>query len=114
MRTRTIFGLLLVLVRYPDLLHQVARILNACPYAGTHLADIAISRKAPIDVRSKALQLIGLVGYLDAQPALERMLVRLESRLNGQQAMPFAPPVGLDDTNLLPDVKKAIAALEAN
>ena len=113
MRTRTIYSLLLVLGRYPGLLQETARLLNSCPYAGTHLADIATSRKAPTDVRRKALQLIASVGYLDAQPALERMLVRLESRLNGQQAMPFAPPPGFDDTNLLPDLKKAIAALDS-
>jgi hypothetical protein len=114
MRTRTIYGLLLVLGRYPDLLQEISRLLNSCPFAGTHLADIATSRKAPTDIRSKALQLIATVGYLDAQPALERMLVRLESRLNGQQSMPFASPPGFDDTNLLPDLKKAIAALDSN
>lgn len=113
MRTRTIYGLLLVLVRYPALLQQASRLLNACPYAGTHLADIATSRKAPLDVRGKALQLIASVGYLEAQPALERMLVRLESRQNGQQSMPFAPPSGSDDTNLLPYLKKALAALDS-
>jgi hypothetical protein len=42
---------------------------------------------------------------------LERMLARLESRVNGQQAMAFAPPAGMEDADLLPDVKDALAKL---
>lgn len=113
MRTREIYSLLQVVASYPQQRERVAKLLNACPYAGNHLADLAAWRKAPIEIRRYAIQLIGLVGYLDAIPALERMQTRLESRLNGQQMMPFAPPGGADDTSLLPDVRAALDALRS-
>ena len=73
-RTRQIFAMLQTLPRQPDLEPGVARLLNACPYAGNQLADILSSRKVPLDIRRFAVRMVGLVGYLDAIPALERQL----------------------------------------
>ena len=92
---------------------QIARLMNSCPYAGNHLADLAGSRKAPIDIRRYAIRLAGVVGYCDMIPTLERMLTRLESRANGQQAMAFAPPAALEDTELLSDVRDALLKLSS-
>jgi HEAT repeat protein len=113
MHTREIYSLLQVLVAYPEQTSKVARLFNACPYAGNHLSDVMASRKTPQEIRRQAIRLIGQVGYLDAIPTLERIAARLESRLNGQQAMPFAPPTGVDDTNLLPDIKASLALLRS-
>ncbi len=113
MRTRQIYALLQVLPKRPDLEQGVARLLNACPYAGNQLADILTSRKAPLDIRRHAVRLIGLVGYLDAIPALERQLARLESRLNGQQSMSFAPVDMVEDAVLIPDIRRALAFLRS-
>jgi hypothetical protein len=57
--------------------------------------------------------LIGRVGYLDALPALERLLARLESRLHGQQAMPFAPKSSLEEAELLPDLQLTLTLLRS-
>jgi len=92
---------------------QVSRLMNSCPYAGRHLADLAVSRKAPLEIRRFAIRLAGEVGYCDVIPTLERMLARLESRVNGHQAMAFAPPASMDDADLLPDVKGALAKLSS-
>lgn len=113
MRTRQIYAILQVLIENPDLLPQAARLLNACPYAGNHLSDVLNSRKVPLDIRRKAIQLIGYVGYLDTLPALERMLTRLESRLNGQQAMPFAPQTAVEETELIPDIQETLLILRS-
>lgn len=113
MRTRQIYALLQVLPDRPDLEKVVARFLNACPYAGNQLAEILSSRKVPLDIRRHAVRLIGLVGYLDAIPALERLLARLESRLNGQQAMSFAPVDMVEDAVLIPDIRRALAFLQS-
>jgi hypothetical protein len=113
MRTREIYALLQLLVFKPDLTPQVGKLMNACPYAGTHLADLAASRKAPLEIRRNAIRLAGEVGYCDVIPTLERMLARLESKVNGQQAMVFAPPSGMEDADLLPDVKGALAKLSS-
>jgi len=111
MRTREIYALLQLLAYKPDLSPQVGKLMNACPYAGHHLADLAASRKTPLEIRRCAIRLAGEVGYCDAIPSLERMLERLESRVNGQQAMAFAPPAGMEDVELLPDVRVALAKL---
>ncbi len=113
MRTRQIYAILQVLVENHNLLPQAARLLNACPYAGYHLSDLLNSRKVPLDIRRKAIQLIGYVGYLDTLPALERMLTRLESRMNGQQAMPFAPQTAVEETELIPDIQATLIILRS-
>lgn len=113
MRTREIYALLELVAYRPELMPQIARLMNACPYAGNHLADLAASRKAPLDIRRYAIRLAGEVGYCDMIPTLERMLSRLESRANGQQAMSFAPPAALEDSDLLPDIKDALLKLSS-
>jgi hypothetical protein len=92
---------------------DVAQLLNACPYAGNHLADILADRSKTLNIRKQAAHYIGRVGYLAAVPALERLQTRLESRLSGQQAMPFAPPMGTDEVELLPFVRETLAVLRA-
>lgn len=113
MRTREIYSLLQVLTVDSEFIQAVARLLNVCPYAGNQLADLAASRKIPMEIRCYAIQLIGEVGYLDALSTLERLLDRIESRLGGQQIMPFAPPTGVDESELLPVIKVALAQLRS-
>ncbi|MCK4977909.1 MAG: hypothetical protein KAS36_13325 [Anaerolineales bacterium] len=113
MRTRQIYALLQVLVYDGDLEPQVARLLNACPYAGIHLTDVVSSRKTPIEVRLNAVLLIGRVGFVDAIPALERLLARLESRINGQQSLPFAPQIGTEETDLIPYIQATLILLRS-
>jgi hypothetical protein len=110
MRTRTVFSILEVAASVEHLDIHIFRLLNACPYAGNHLADILAERKHPLSIRSRAAYYIGKVGYLDALPTLERIATRLEARLLGQQAMPFAPS-GQDEVDLLPAVQEALRAL---
>jgi hypothetical protein len=88
-------------------------LLNACPYAGNQLADILSSRKVPLEIRRYAVRMIGLVGYLDAIPALERQLARLETRLHGQQSLAFAPVDMVEDAALIPDIRRALAFLQS-
>jgi HEAT repeat protein len=113
MRQRPIFALLEISISDPMAEATLARLLNACPYAGRHLADILAERKMPLAVRRAAARFIGLVGYLEAIPALERMLVRLEARAAGQQVMPFAPPGQPDEADLLPEIHCALENLRA-
>lgn len=112
MRKRTVYAILQVAARDPDSSPHVARLFNACPYAGNHLADILASRSSELEVRVQAANFIGQVGYLDTAPALERLLNRLESRQNGQRSMPFAPPMERHEAALLPAIKDALRALD--
>ena len=113
MRTRQAYALLQVLSDHPDLEDHVAKLLDACSFASTHLIDILADRSASLEVRVQAVQAIGRVGYLDAIPALERLEGRIETRLNGQRAMPFAPVGGEDEQELLPAIHKTLALLRA-
>ncbi len=112
-RTRQVYSMVQALASFPELAPQVIRIFLASRYAGNHLIEIVNSRKVPVEIRQQSIWLIGEVGYLDAIPSLERLLVRMESRLNGQQSMPFAPPVGIDDSDLLPGIKITLALLNS-
>jgi hypothetical protein len=91
MRTRRIYALIQILPQYQDL----------------------ASRKVSLDIRRYAARLIGLVGYLESIPALERLLARLESRIHGQQVMSFAPLEMMDETDLIPDIRRALAFLSS-
>ncbi|RPI33421.1 MAG: hypothetical protein EHM70_06060 [Chloroflexota bacterium] len=114
MRIPAILDLIEIVINKPALGSYVARLLNACPYAGDHLAEILADRKIPLPVRDRAARFIGMVGFLDAIPALERMQTRLETRLSGQQAMPFAPPPVPNETDLLPAIQVALDLLRAS
>jgi HEAT repeat protein len=113
MRTRQIYAIIQVLPKYPNLELDVARLLNACPYAGNQMSDILASRKASLEIRRCAIRMIGLVGYLDAVPALERLLARLESRLHGQTTMSFAQVDMVEDAELIPDIRRSLAFLQS-
>ncbi len=114
MRPRAIYALLQVAVKRPELHPQIARILNACPYAGSHMAEILADRGAEMAVRQEAARFIGLVGFLDTEPALERLAKRLEARQSGQRGMPFAPPALDEEEHLLPAIQTALDRLRAS
>lgn len=112
-RTRQIYALLQIIIDDDLLEKDVARLFDACPYAGNHLLDILGDYKMPLEVRKHAAKMIGRVGYLDAIPSLERLASRLATRLNGQQLMPFAPPLGSNEGELLPAVQASLEMLYA-
>ena len=113
MRTRLVFSLLQVSERFASADANIARLLNACPFAGEHLVGILGDRTNAFTIRKKAIYFVGLVGYLDAIPALERLETRLEARLNGQQSMPFVQSSSFEEEDLLPAVRLAISSLRA-
>jgi hypothetical protein len=108
MRTRPIFAMLQVVDFDKTAETLVARLLSYCSFAGGHLADILANRQMPLSVRKQAAFYIGRIGYLDALPALERMTVRLESRINSGGLMREE-----DETSLLPLIRDALAVLKA-
>ena len=112
-RTRQVFAMLQVACEDDMTVDQVARLLDACPYAGHHLIDILNDSKASLSVRRMAAVMVGKVGYLDALPSLEKLQIRLEARLNGQKAMPFAPPPIINEVDLLPAIQHSIHLLRA-
>lgn len=112
-RSRKIYAMLQMVDAVPDSEEDVAVLLNHSTEAGVYLAEILADRSAPICIRRQAVQFIGRVGFVNATPTLERMAEKLENRLNGQQAMPFAPRDENDEVELLPAVKDALARLSA-
>jgi len=114
MRRRGVYSLLQVSDQYPSSESDVATLLNACSFAGNALSDIVLDRKLPVQIRRQAVNFISQVGFLDAIPALDRLRTRLESRMEGQTAMPFAPSQAREDISLLPNVQAALSILKAS
>jgi hypothetical protein len=92
---------------------SVAKLLGRCSLAGNYLADISVDRQVSQAIRRQSVYFIGLIGYLDALPALERLETRLESRLNGQQSFLEGPASGNDETSMLPLLREALVSLRA-
>ncbi len=109
---RGVLSLLEVANAFPDSESQVAAILNVCSQSGAILAEVMSDRKLPLDIRHQAINFIGRVGFLDAIPALDRLKGRLESRINGQKAMSFAPLSRGSETALLPVVQATLMLLK--
>jgi hypothetical protein len=113
-RTRTLYALLEAAAAYPEVESHLFHILRACPQAGGNLCDIVADRQLPLAVRKQAVHFIGQVGYLDAISALEKLEIRLESRLTGQQSMSFAGPgTAAEEAELLPEIEKTLILLKA-
>ncbi len=113
MREATVYGLLEVAIADEQAEKSIFHIFNACPYVGRYLGDILTEWKNTLAVRQKAIYFIGLVGYLEALPVLERILNRLEARQVGQYVMAFGPSSTKSEDNLLPYLRIAINQLNA-
>ena len=112
MGRRGILMLLEVAYAYPDAESKIASLLNLCSQSGDALVKIMSERKISIEFRRQAIIFIGIVGFLEAIPALEKYENRLESRMNGQKAMSFAPPTVLDENSLLTVIQTTLAMLQ--
>jgi hypothetical protein len=106
-----VFGLLEVAIEDPKVEKSLYHIFNACPYVGKYLGEIATQWKNAVPIRQKAIYFIGIVGYLEVMPMLERLYNRLEARQNGQFMMSFAPPSIKSDDDLLPYLRLAMDQL---
>ena len=97
---------------YPDAESKISSLLNLCSQSGENLVKIMSDRKISFDFRRQAIIFIGVVGFLEAIPALEKFENRLESRMNGQKTMSFAPPSVSDENSLLPVIETTLAMLQ--
>jgi hypothetical protein len=112
MGEETIFGLMEVAVIDPLAEKSIYHLLNTCPFAGKFLGNILTEWKNPLTIRQKAIHFVGLVGYMEALPVLERLLDRLEARHRGQYAMTFAPASIKSDEDIMPYLRIAIEQLK--
>jgi len=104
--------LLEVAEAYPEAESNVASLFNLCSQSGETLVKILSDRRLLFELRRQAIIFIGRVGFLEAIPSLEKFESRLESRVNGQKSMPFAPPSTSDENSLLPVVQATLALLK--
>ncbi len=92
---------------------QVTSLFKASCDAGNQLLDILADRKMPLKLRERAAFFIFQVGYTEAIPGIERLISRLESRINGQQTFAFSAIDSTDESQLLPTLTLALSSLQA-
>jgi hypothetical protein len=109
----TVLGLLEVSIASNEVDRSIFQLLNACPFGGKYLGEIVSQWKYPLPIRQKAIYFIGEVGYLETLPVLERLLNRLEARMNGQYSMDFAPQSNRSDEELYSYLHTAVTQLTA-
>ncbi len=90
----------------------LVRLWERLPNASSTLARLAGERGLPLPLRQSAIETIGQVGFVDARPALEGLLTRIEGRRAGQVAMLFAPSDWPEDESLLPALRESLALLQ--
>ena len=114
MDEKTIYGLLEVSLMDPHVEKSIYHLLNACPQAGIHLGEILSHYKHPSTIRQRAIYFVGLVGFTEALPALERLLNRLTARTNEQYAMSFASSSDKSEDEITPALRIAIQQLSTH
>ena len=110
--SKGILKLLEVANAFPDSESKIASLFNLCSQSGEILVKIMSDRKIPFELRRQAIIYIGIVGFLEAIPALNKFENRLEARMNGQKTMSFAPPSVSDENSLLPVIQTTLAMLQ--
>jgi hypothetical protein len=80
MRRRDIHGLLQIVEASQENLDPVCGVLNACSFSGSTLIQILTDRKVDIGIRVAAAKAIGRIGFLEAEPALQRVLHRYNNQ----------------------------------
>jgi len=113
MESSKIIALLEAAAFDPSVEPNIDILIKTCTDSGNILADIANDRTQSINIRELAIILIGRIGCLDAQPTLERLASRLESKMNGQQVMPFNRVDEKHEVALLPSIRIALDYLRA-
>lgn len=109
----SILSLLELVSTFPEEGTKVGTLIKACSNSGKYLADIILDRTQPIQTREIAANFIGEIGYLEAIPALERLVSRLETKFNGQQYMPFSTDDPNNEIILIPTLRQALKYLYA-
>lgn len=108
----TVLAMLEVAAVDPSVESHIASVFNLCSHSGTILIDLMAERKVPVSIRRLAICFIGLVGFIEAIPYLERLEDRLISRSNGQKRMSFAPPSEPDEATLITAVQATLTLLK--
>lgn len=107
MRRRETFALLQIIVTSSESLDPVCHVLDACSFSGGALVQILADRNVDVAVRIAAAKAIGRIGFLEAEPVLQRLSQRLAGWRAGQ--MDLIP--NHQAQALLPEVINALHAL---
>ena len=113
MQREHIYKMLELVEADPIAVTGVVPIFKACHNCGNYLSEILLDRRESLAIRKQAARLIGIVGYVDAIPCIDRLISRLESRVNGQQYFPFGSSENGEEHSLLPILNSVLALLQA-
>jgi hypothetical protein len=108
-----VHAMLEAVVYDPTVEAPVGILIKANCNAGSDLSEILSDRRQALAIRKQAANFIARVGFVDASPSLERLIGRIESRVNGQQAFSFSQIDAMDEAQLLPSLKSVLTILQA-
>lgn len=80
MQSREILAILEAAVYDKSAEQCMLDLIGGCSAAGSYLSQILTDRQIPLEIRCQAANVVGQMGFLEALPAVERLIQRLENR----------------------------------
>jgi hypothetical protein len=90
---------------------SLIQLIQRLPGSADLLTRLAADRSLLLELRRAAIEVIGLVGFVAARPALEGLQLRIAGRRAGQLTMLFAPSDWPEDESLLPALAETLHQL---
>ncbi len=107
----TVLAVLEAVIADDSIEPHATALFTLCSHAGNILVDLACDRKVGVNLRDRAIRLLGKIGFIEAIGRLERLADWLAKRAGEQRRMPFAPPALQEEADLLPLVQSTLTLL---
>lgn len=108
---REVHSLLELIQKDHDFLDPVCLLLNQCSRAGEILVKVLNCSDYPIPIRTASCEVIGMIGFLEAEHVIETLEKRLSDRTIGQFSMAFAPRALEEAKEMIPILRRTLDAL---
>lgn len=108
---KTVLSILKTSLDHLEQRSEISKFLNLCPIAGKHLSAILMDRSQSIAIRCQAVDLIGLIGFVDTKSTLLRIKSRIDSRMNNN-GIQLASATLEDEKSLLLSINTALTLLQ--
>ena len=108
---REVHSLLELIHEDHDFLDPACLLLNQCSRSGEILVKVLNCSDYPIPIRIASCEVIGEIGFLEAEHVIETLEKRLSDRTTGQLSMAFAPRALEEAKEMIPILRRTLDAL---